>query len=348
VIEGSLRSVALPDVFQVVVTGGKSGVLSVDRGEHHARLYFDAGRIQYASLVPGIHLGEVLVRMDLLTAREIQELVASQAEENAGAPLGHSAVRLGLLDESDLSRALERQVVEVLSELLAWREGEFRLFERDVMSTYVPAGHAIDALTVLMRAAGAGTGAMDPDTVPARGIDPTSVALPDGGWDVLGAVDGRRSARSIAAEVDLPVRQTYETLAELERLGVVERVPEPRCAPLVLVVSPSVAMQRLLHLSVERIGGRAVSAADATAMAEAVADERPNAAIVDDTGEGWAWARSLRRLDGVAHVPLLLLGEQGGGLLARLRRRDADTMAKPFEELALQQWLARRLGLPLT
>jgi hypothetical protein len=82
-------------------------------------------------------------------------------------------------------------------------------------------------------------------------------------------------------------------------------------------------------------------------MTEAVADERPNAAIVDDTGEGRTWARALRRLDGVAHVPLLILGAEGGGLLARLRRRDADTMAKPFEELAIQQWLARRLGLPL-
>jgi CheY-like chemotaxis protein len=348
VIEGSLRSVPLADVFQVVVTGGSSGVLTVERADRVAKLYFEGGRIQYARMLPGIHLGEVLVRMDLLTAREVQEIVALQAEENAGAPLGHAAVRLGLIAEDDLSRALERQVVEILGDVVTWRDGAFRLSESDVVRTYVPTTHGIDALSALLRAAGAGSGAMEHDAVPAMAADPSSRPLPPGGWEVIAAVDGRRSARSIAAEVDLPERETLELLAELERLGVIGCLPEPPVEPLVLVVSRSEAMQRLLRLTVERVGARVAAAGDDEAMAAAVARERPRAAIVDDTGEGWSRARSLRRLPGVAHVPLLVLGSAEAGLLARLVRPRSDTLPKPFDELALQEWLARRLGLPIT
>lgn len=352
-IEGSLRRVPLADVFQIVVSGRKTGVLEVDAPGRQARLYFDSGAIQYATLDPGVHLGEVLVRMDLLTAREVQEILATQAEENAGAPLGHTAVRLGLLEDADLAVALERQITEVLADLIGWRDGEFRLSESDVMRTYVPTGHAVDAMMVLLQVAGHW---QDEGATRVQGAavfdlvgDATAASLPDGAWEVLATVDGRRSARAIAAEVDLPVRQVYGVLAALERLGVIAHVPFPREEPLVLVVSPSGALQRLLRLAVERVGARTIVTSDAAATLATVAAERPQAMVVDVEveGDGWTTVRALRRADGLAHVPLLVLGAAALGPFTRWRRPRADTMTKPFDELELQQWLAHRLGRPL-
>jgi CheY-like chemotaxis protein len=353
VIAGSLRNVPLADVFQIVVSGRKTGVIEVDAEDRHARIYFDFGTIQYASSSPGVQLGEVLVRMDLLTAREVQEILATQAEENAGAPLGHTAVRLGLLEDADLALALERQISEVLGDLIGWRDGEFRFTENDLMRTYVPAGHHVDAMMVLLEVAGGwpdeGADPVPPAAVFTRSGDPTAVTLPDGAWEVLGHLDGRRSVRAVAAEVDLPARRAFRVLAELESLGVIARVAFPVEEPLVLVVSPSRALQGLLRLALERVGAKTMVTEDVTATLAAAAAERPKAIVVDAArgGEGWETARALRRVEGLAHVPLLVLGEDQASLLGRWRRPRADTMRKPFDELELQQWLTRRLGRPL-
>jgi CheY-like chemotaxis protein len=300
-----------------------------------------------------VHLGEVLVRMDLLTAREVQTILAAQAEENAGAPLGHTAVRLGLLDDADLARALERQITEVVADLIGWRDGEFAFSERDVLRTYVPTGHHVDAMMVLLEVAGhfqdESADRVGPTAVFERAGDPTAVPLPEGAWEVLSHVDGKRSARSMAAEVDLPIRQSYGILAALEARGVIARVAYPIEEPLVLVVSPSHALQRLLRLSLERIGARTVLTADTATLMAKVAVERPRAIVVDVEVEtdGWAIVRALRRHEGLTHVPLLMLGAEPGGALTRWRRPRADTMRKPFDELALQDWLVRRLRRPL-
>src|SRR5690606_27104036 len=98
-IEGSLRNVPLSDIFQIIATGQKSGVLTVQRGQARARIYFDQGRIGYAHVTPGVHLGEILVRMDLLTAHEVQEILRRQHTENPGTQLGLMASQMGLLRE---------------------------------------------------------------------------------------------------------------------------------------------------------------------------------------------------------------------------------------------------------
>lgn len=350
-IEGTLRNVPLADVFQIVVSGRKTGVLEVVRGDRNARIHFEVGKLRYASLRPGVHLGEILMRMDLLTAREVQELLAEQAHENAGAPLGHTAVRRGLLDDADLAAALQRQITEVVGELITWRDGAFSFTESPLVRTYVPSGHDVDAMLVLLEVAGmwqdVRADAVDGATVFARRGDPTSVALPDGAWEVLSQVDGRRSVRAVAAEADIPARRTYAILAELEELGVLARVPFPHEEPLVLVVSPSHALQRLLSLAAERVGVRTTvvgSGADAVATARG---ERPKAIVVDEDDGSWPTVRGLRDVDGLAHVPLLVLSERPATRWTRWRRPRADEMAKPFDELELQQWLGRRLGRPV-
>jgi hypothetical protein len=70
----------LTDVVQVVAAGRKDGVLRVERGERRAQVWFDRGRLRAATLEGGTHLGEMLVRLDLLDVDEVQTLLAEQAE----------------------------------------------------------------------------------------------------------------------------------------------------------------------------------------------------------------------------------------------------------------------------
>lgn len=354
-IEGSLRNLALADVIQTVSGGQKSGILTVVRGHARARIYFERGDIQYAHLSPGVHLGEILVRMDLLTTHEVQEMLRRQHVENAGTPLGLMAVEMGLIEEADLGKALERQVLEVVSELMAWSEGQFNFTERSGWASQVPTHHLVNAHDLLMAVAQrlhefeAGTAA--PDDIFLRVGDPTTVEMPTGGWEVLGYVDGKRTARSIAAELDLTERHVFHLLHVLVERGVIEEQPFRMEDPLVLAVSPSSALQRLLRLSLQRARLRAAVALDYQDALDTLSDIRPSALVVDDVdGGGWDFVRELRKQPGQGHLPVLLLvdAEPRSGLFSRSRRPRAEVMLKPFHEIDFQQVVTHLLGRTVT
>ena len=50
-IKGSLREASLPDVLQLLAMGKKTGCLSVTHRNNFGYIYFDKGRITYASIV---------------------------------------------------------------------------------------------------------------------------------------------------------------------------------------------------------------------------------------------------------------------------------------------------------
>ena len=354
-VAGSLRNVPLADVVQIVATGQKSGVLSVVHRTKRARIYLERGRVQVAHLSPGVHLGEVLVQLDLLTAHEVQEILGRQDHENAGTPLGLTAVQAGLLSEEDLHRALRRQAVEVIADLLGWRDGDFSFSERSTLESEVATEHTHDAMALLMEADALrqdlGAGLADPATVYRRAGDPTDVPLPEGAWDVLAHVDGLRSARTVASEGDAGETRSLRLLRQLEELGVLAPLPVEAPEPTVLVVSASSAMQRLIRLSLLRIGLRPLlfdSGADALGSLD---ETRPSVVVVDDRdGEGWDLVRALRRLPGRGHLPAVVLsaGNEPDGWLARMRRPRAEVLARPFHELELQQLVGRLAGRPPT
>ena len=348
-IEGSLRNLPLTDVFQTIVASQKTGILTLLAGIHRARIYFEQGRIQYAHLSPGVHLGEVMVRMDLLTTLEVQDLLRRQDHENPGTPLGLLAVHRGLIDPEDLGRALERQVLEVLVDVIAWRDGEFSFTDRSASATQVPTEHTYDAMQLLMeviqRLDDYEEGAVDPDTVYRRAGDPTKVDMPLGGWEVLSVVDGRRTARSAAAEIDMAERQVYHLLHVLESRGVIAPVAFDIHEPVVLVVSPSSALQRLLRLALQRARLSPEIALDVDDALERAGRERPSAVVVDEQdGDGWELVREIRDLPGMAHVPIVVLVEEEAGFFARLRRPKAHTLRKPFAELEFQQLVTGLVG----
>jgi hypothetical protein len=348
-IEGSLRNVPLTDVFQVIATSQKSGALTIVRGRGKAEAYFEQGRIQYARLSPGVNLGEILVRMDLLSVSEMLTLLAAQDRENAELPLGLAAVEAGYLDEGSLRAGLERQVFEVLSELLLWRSGNFSFGEGGARK---PAPeHGFDALSMLMKVAQQLSdheeGAVKPTAVYRQSGDPTKVEMPAGGWEVLATVDGRRAAASIAAELELPERQVYHLLHRLERLGVLEPSPFKVELPVVLLLTPSNAHARLLRLLLLRCRALPRVESDPASALGFLAEHHPRAVLVDEQGgPAWQFVRDLRRLPGKSHLPAVVLTPPGAdaGVLAKMRRPRALTLAKPFSELAFQQLLSRMVG----
>ncbi len=347
-IRGSLKNLPLTDMFQLIANTQKSGVMTLTRHEARARLYFELGRLAYAHVTPGNHLGEIMVRMDLLSFHEVQEILKRQRTENPGTLLGRMAVDMGYIEEEDLGRAVELQALEVLSELMSWSDGIFEFTAPEPDASQSPVGAGIDALALLMRVAHGmyeyGNG-VAPDVVFLKAGDPTAVDLPQGGWEVLGHVNGRRSARSIAAEFDMSERKVFHILGKLAELGVLEQAPYAADEPLVLVVTPSAALGRLLRLTLLRSGLRVELVDEYANTLNGIEAHHPKVVIIDDSvGAAWDVVREVRRSPAHGHLPMLLLVDQAPrqNLFRPLPR--AETLLKPFHEVELQQQVGRLLG----
>ena len=353
-VEGSLRNVPLSDVFQIMGTGQKSGVLTVSREEGKARIYFEMGKIQYAHVTPGVHLGEILVRMEFLTSFEVQDILLRQKYENPGTPLGLTAVAMGYLDQCDLKQALRAQVTEVITDLMFWRNGSFHFAEKSPMASQVPTDHTFDAMQLLMevirRLDNWKEGSADPTLVYERKGDPSSLELPPVSWEVLGHVDGKRSGVSIAAEMDLSEKQVYHLLFVLERAGVIQPVTYTIEDFTILLVSPSSALQRLMRLSLRRANLVPQLTDSYVSGINYVRSKHPQMIVVDEhDGEGWEFIKDVRKLAGRSHLPIVLLSNEqdSPGFFERLKRPKAHVLEKPFRELEFQQLVSQLAGRPM-
>ena len=73
-IKGSLKEASLPDVLQLLAMGKKTGCLSVTHRSNFGSIYFDKGKISYASIVNRRdRLGDILVKSGLLSAERLDE-----------------------------------------------------------------------------------------------------------------------------------------------------------------------------------------------------------------------------------------------------------------------------------
>ena len=346
-IEGNLRNVPLTDVFQIITTGMKSGILTLSRPDYRARIYFEMGLIQYAHLSPGVHLGEVLVRMERLSSFEVQTILLKQKRENAGTPLGLSAVAMGYITQEELKRALNSQITEVLTELIFWKKGSFHFAEKSNLASQIPTEHAFEAMPLLMQVIknvnNWKKGHAKGGTIYERAGDPTNIQLPDGSWEILGYVDGKRNAFSIASELDMQQRQVMFILNELEQSQIIKPSKFKNKPQLVLAISPSSAYQRLINLSLLRSGYMPKLESAYISGLRFLESYNPHLIIVDDfEGQGWEFVKTVRKSPKRKHLPIIVLGEEHvrRGFFNRFKRPKANVLSKPFTEADFQQMVS--------
>src|SRR3954471_7671428 len=78
-IRGSLKEASLPDVLQLLAMGKKTGCLSVAYRTNFGYIYFDRGRISYASVVNRRdRLGDLLVKNGLITQTQLDTAITTQ------------------------------------------------------------------------------------------------------------------------------------------------------------------------------------------------------------------------------------------------------------------------------
>ena len=130
-IKGSLKEASLPDVLQLLALGQKSGCLSIADRSNFGYIYFDRGRISYASIVNRRdRLGDILVKHGLVSQEQLEAAVHKQTQDRTK-KLGEILVQQGVLTRDDLERYMRMQIEESVFYLFTWTQGTFN-FEADV------------------------------------------------------------------------------------------------------------------------------------------------------------------------------------------------------------------------
>src|SRR6266568_1621295 len=130
-IKGSLKEASLPDVLQLLALGQKTGCLSIADRSNFGYIYFDKGRICFASIVNRRdRLGDILVKHGKITPEQLDAGVHRQGKEH-GRKLGEILVAMGVISQADLERYMRVQIEESVYYLFTWTQGTFN-FEAEV------------------------------------------------------------------------------------------------------------------------------------------------------------------------------------------------------------------------
>src|SRR3954464_5033667 len=130
-IKGSLKEASLPDVLQLLALGQKTGCLSIADRSNFGYIYFDKGRIAYASIVNRRdRLGDILVKHGKITQDQLDAAIHRQSKER-DKKLGEILVMQNVLTQQELERYMRMQIEESVYYLFTWTQGTFN-FEGDV------------------------------------------------------------------------------------------------------------------------------------------------------------------------------------------------------------------------
>jgi hypothetical protein len=233
-IEGPLKELGIHDVFQLLDVSRKTGVLRITSRIRHNQgtVYFDGGAVVYADIQSNPHrLGDLLVRSgkigdaDLSRAQEMQQRGDRRR-------LGEILVDIGSITARELERQVRQQVEEVVFEMMSWREGYFSFVEGPLPAVGGDSTLRLPTEALLME----GARRIDEwsrieskiphlDVVPAlppaeQATDGMLDLLPSE-WAVLAAIDGERSIRTIAAELGQSEFEVAKIMFGLSSAGTV-------------------------------------------------------------------------------------------------------------------------------
>ena len=252
--KGTLDSLSVTDVMQLVAMAHKSGCMHVQHPSGEAkRVYFEEGAIITASSTSGKdRLGEMLIKMGLLTRAQLE--VSRAAEQLTGVKQGAVLVNKGVVTEDQLNRALTRQISEIFFSLMIWHEGTFEFFEGESPGPDVfRVNSSVTALII------DGTRQLDEWSLiekvfPSQDVV-VAMAFKQGGgdvhlqpeeWELITLIDGKRTVRELCAlspATNFEVCKRLLTLHHAGLLAVRADAPEaPVALPIVGRVATPVAL----------------------------------------------------------------------------------------------------------
>ncbi|MBV6521505.1 MAG: hypothetical protein MNPFHGCM_01644 [Gemmatimonadaceae bacterium] len=238
-IEGPLRELGIHDVFQLLDLSRKTGALRVTSTlrDNEGIVHFHNGRVVAATIRSNPHaLGKFLVRTARISEDQLAEALAVQRQPGDRRRIGDILVSLGALTPRELERYVQRQIEAVVFELLSWQEGYFSFVESPADDLPLERVRGVATEALLMESARRidewGRVAdlipdlsLVPEYADVDAERPSRLELLPGEWEVLVAVDGRTTVRTIAAMLERTDFDVAKVVYGLVSTGVLSLIP---------------------------------------------------------------------------------------------------------------------------
>lgn len=232
-IKGSLKEAGLPDVLQLLALGKRTGCLAVADRQNFGYIYFEDGRISYASIVNRRdRIGDLLRKNQLVTSEQLDQAIRTQ-EVHRDRRLGDILIELGAVDKDQLDRLLYLQIEEAVYHLFTWTQGTFN-FETGVRPEQQVYVVSINPESLLLEGARRIDEwsqiekkipsfdlifAVDPEHAPGDEVD-----LSPAQDRILPLLDGTRDVRQVIDECSLVEFEAAQALYGLITAGYIRRV----------------------------------------------------------------------------------------------------------------------------
>ena len=286
-IEGPLRELGIHDVFQLLDLSRKTGALRVTSAlrDNEGVVHFHNGRIVAAAIRSNPHpLGQFLVRAGRVTTAQLEEARVLQLLPGENRRIGEILVSLDALTARELERHVHRQIEAVVFELLSWQEGFFSFVESSVEDLPVDCARGVRTEALLMESARRiDEWARIADLVPELNLIPVYAAvdperpsrlelLPNE-WEVLVAVDGGSDVRTVAAILGCTDFDVAKVVYGLVSTGVLTLAPAGSQDAEALTAAA--ASDPVMLLADARVALHEGRSGDALRLAECAADRAP-------------------------------------------------------------------------
>jgi len=124
---GNLKTVSIPDIFQLIFSTKKTGVLTVSKTDVTKEIYFKGGFTVYASSSEEQDLfGNILLKTGKITKPELDRVLR---EKKDGRKIGAALVEMQLFSREEILDYLKLQIEEIVYGLFGWKDGEFNFTE---------------------------------------------------------------------------------------------------------------------------------------------------------------------------------------------------------------------------
>ncbi|MDX1659325.1 MAG: DUF4388 domain-containing protein [Nitriliruptorales bacterium] len=208
-LEGTLESFTLPDIFQLLAFTKKTGCLKLERNGASGRVYFDDGEVYYALSSGGrLALGRRLVGAGEVDTDQLRAALDKQrelADDGEGLRLGQILLDQDAIDQDTLETFVREQIQDAIFDLMRWDDGNFSFdSESDEATVDEPIELSVTVENLIME----GSRRLEEwenvkkkipsmDAVvamqPRPGDDEVEVNLRPEEWQLLTLVDGQRT-----------------------------------------------------------------------------------------------------------------------------------------------------------
>lgn len=288
-LEGTLDTFTLPDIFQLLAFTKKTGCLHLDRERSVGRVWFKDGEVYYAIASSGrLMLGKRLVGAGLVTTDQVKDALEQQ-KDRQGTRLGRILLDMGALDEATLKEFVREQIQDSIFDLMRWSDGNFR-FEHPI-ETDEAIGLSVSVENLIME----GSRRLEEwdavrkkipsrdavvDMAPAPGESGVEVNLKPEEWRLLALVDGRRTVGDLVELSGKGEFMTCKLLYGMVGAGLLE-VRDSEVAGSSSIAALLQQQELLRQLEQEDEVPAATAAPEAAASVEEVPEEAPEGEVTE-------------------------------------------------------------------